>query len=185
VTHQTKERVSEKHSKIWRSLRFLAASGTVTAQQIAIHARTTDEYARKILRRLELAGYLRVICEANPRAGRCAAYRLIRNTGPRTPIFSRVGRKQIFDPNTKTAYEVRSVARAQTGRERALAWIQGRQGLWTVVDLVGGTAIQLKNAQKYLTELSRDGVVAVVAQVQSGPEGGNALHLYQWTEEGL
>jgi hypothetical protein len=131
---------------------------------------------------LELTGYLRVMTEANARAGKLATYRLIRNSGPDVPIFRwKAEEKGAYDPNSKEFYPAVVVERGPTARQQALAWMEGRT-MWTVEDLVAGSGIEKKNGQKFLTQLVARGLVRILATIAPGPEGGNAQNLYELQE---
>ena len=57
-----------------------------------------EQTAKTYCRLLLATGYLKVLRKADPSKGQAALYRLIRNSGPRSPQVQRV--KQVFDPNT-------------------------------------------------------------------------------------
>lgn len=65
---------------------------------IPIPEETSKDYCKRLL----AAGYLRVLVKADPHVPRIARYRLIRASGPKAPQVQRV--RQVFDPNTGTAY---------------------------------------------------------------------------------
>jgi len=94
---------------MWRSMRMMSH---FTSREIAAHSTTdivdvTEQTAKSYCSALLRAGYLRVVRKAVPKKSQ-AIYRLIRNSGPNPPKIQRT--KQVFDPNTKTAYPVGSAS---------------------------------------------------------------------------
>ncbi|MCL4065899.1 helix-turn-helix domain-containing protein [Pseudomonas sp. GX19020] len=67
---------------------------------IEIPEATAKDYCKRLLS----AGYLRVLRKADPALARIARYRLIRPSGPLAPQVQRI--RQVYDPNTRTAYPV-------------------------------------------------------------------------------
>ena len=86
--------------QMWRAMKMI---GDFTYRDLAVHAsteecRVSETDAKDYCKHLLKASYLRVTRkhqkgkDASP-----AAYRLIRNTGPKAPMIQRI--KQVFDPN--------------------------------------------------------------------------------------
>lgn len=94
---------------MWRTMRML---GQFSPRDLAAHATTdlvnvNETTAKSYCTALLKAKFLKVISKARP-PHKQAVYRLIKNTGPNPPMIQRT--KQVFDPNTKTAYPVGGAA---------------------------------------------------------------------------
>lgn len=90
-------------ANLWRSMRMMKQ---FAALELAAHSCTpdvevTENMAKVYCSKLLAAGYLRVIRKAAP-PKRAAIYRLIRDTGPKSPQIQRV--QQVFDPNTRQVH---------------------------------------------------------------------------------
>lgn len=90
---------------MWRTMRMLSQ---FSPRDVAAHATTdivnvSDWAAKSYCSMLLRTGFLKVVTKATNGKSQ-AVYRLIRNTGPNPPMIQRT--KQVFDPNTKTAYPV-------------------------------------------------------------------------------
>jgi hypothetical protein len=87
--------------QMWRAMKMLSGAGDFDYRDLAITARTdvvpvAEETAEDYVKYLAKAGYL-ALTHAASNAGRLARYRLVRNTGARPPVVTRL--RTVFDPN--------------------------------------------------------------------------------------
>lgn len=106
-------------ARMWQSMRVLRA---FTVADLMASAEVSTGPARKYVRSLREAGYLRCIVPREPgRTGGHAHYRLVKNTGPFAP---RVGRQTVRDPNMEPAKAPPTVTIPKTEYERALRCVR-------------------------------------------------------------
>ena len=87
--------------RLWQSMRMLPE---FTLPDLVATAETSYDNAKKYVRGLERAGYLRRAREKrNGRKGGHAAWRLVRDTGPRAPRLCSDG--TTWDMNERKRYE--------------------------------------------------------------------------------
>ena len=87
--------------QLWRGMTILKEFtylDLVESASIVIPPMTAKAYCAMLL----ATGYLRVLRKAQPRNGRVARYRLVRNNGPKPPQIQRV--KRVYDPNSREVF---------------------------------------------------------------------------------
>jgi len=104
---------NEDRQKAWHCMRLRVR---FTLSDLEVIAAIGYTNAKRYVRMLERAGYLRRVARSNGRPGVCAAWVLIRNSGPKAPILRTTDPPQVYDPNTD---EVFSAGRGPAGGEPA------------------------------------------------------------------
>lgn len=160
----TRNRQEPEHAnRCWRAMRYLKH---FALDELVLHARADYKTVYRFVRRLELAGYLRVVQQnRSGQPGSTLQYRLVRDSGPKTPLLRKNGR-EVFDPNTKQTHQAQSLERDICLRQRA--WEQMRQGLPFTARSLAETGIAEKSAQKYLTGLHKAGVLQRLGRDSAG-----------------
>lgn len=84
----------QARTRLWRSMRALRR---FTVADLEATSEATANHARKYVKKLLVAGYLRVVeAKREGVAGGHPVYQLLRNTGPEAP---RMGKGGLLDPN--------------------------------------------------------------------------------------
>lgn len=94
---------STANDRLWRAIR---AMGKFSLPELTISAGASRRSAETFIHALSRAGYLRTVVRGNSQTGAWSVYRLMRLSGPRTPVIRHskcpdTGRtlKSLFDPN--------------------------------------------------------------------------------------
>lgn len=82
IDGKTTPRAPTARDRLWRTMRVLPSFDLPTLQIVATTSRRSAE---DMINCLQRAGYLRQLSRGNGTKGTWSTYRLIRNTGPRTP----------------------------------------------------------------------------------------------------
>ena len=94
-------RLPRARDRAWQSMRILRR---FSLPDLMATAEVGQDNARKYVRGLARAGYLRVVkAKANGHKGGHAVYQLVRDTGPRAPRLQKDG--STYDPNEHRTYE--------------------------------------------------------------------------------
>jgi hypothetical protein len=96
--------------RAWQSMRILRQ---FTLPQLQVTSGISYDNAKKLVQRLEQAGYLvRTHAPRHPRPGAFITWALVRNTGPAVPIIRqpRTGPVTVWDPNLKQELRIEGCA---------------------------------------------------------------------------
>lgn len=159
----------EGRGKIWAAIRFLKRN--ITLEDLESVTGQSYPNVRRYVRRLQLAGYLRLDGQSNTQQGKCNVYRLVRNSGRLAPI-PQFETNTVYDPNTKETF-------AEEGRWTAqdAAWEFARRGEpFTTFDLQKAARMQRANALKWVAALEKAKYLEVVEPLKTGPGGHPAKY---------
>lgn len=125
--HAAPMRESRSRARLWRAMRILR---TFTVAELSATAEVSPNSARKYVRALAHAGYLRVATPYRQGAvGGHASYLLIRDTGPHAPS---IGKQRLRDPNLEPDERDpadRPVKVPKRDYDRALACVRACAGM--------------------------------------------------------
>jgi hypothetical protein len=96
--------------RAWQSMRIL---GSFTLPDLETTSGISLENARKLVLRLEQAGYLRRVSTHVTRPGMHHKWQLLRNSGPRVPVVRQGRPLVVYDPNLNETFNVGDYARPQ------------------------------------------------------------------------
>lgn len=99
-----KETASKERQNLWKAMRALSV---FTKEDLMITTGASLTSVNSFIRVLMKAGYLRVEGKVGEGLKAVNRYRLIKNTGSKTPIERRI--VVLYDPNTSQGYEVSDV----------------------------------------------------------------------------
>lgn len=99
-----KETASQERQNLWRAMRALTV---FTRDDLMITTGSSYTSVRSFIRLLKKCGYIRVDGKVGEGVKAVKRYRLVKNTGPKTPIERRIS--ILYDPNTSKSYEVYNV----------------------------------------------------------------------------
>ncbi|WP_052730181.1 hypothetical protein [Sphingomonas sp. SRS2] len=88
-------RTQSTRQRIWVALR--KATGAFDASTIAREAKAHNTTAADYIRQLARSGHVTIAANGNGQAGELTTYRLVRDSGPKAPVFCETS---MFDPNT-------------------------------------------------------------------------------------